>query len=60
MARIRTVLDTWGFQLAQADDTLLPSVTCQLFLLNHSPHLEDMDTALFDRSAANGCRRATG
>lgn len=49
IARIRTVLGAWGYQLGQADDTLLPSVACQLFLLNHSPHLEDMDTALFDR-----------
>ncbi|MGP3943716.1 site-specific integrase [Streptomyces sp. 6N106] len=49
IARVRTVLGAWGYQLGQADDTLLPSVTCQLSLFNRSPHLEDMDTALFDR-----------
>jgi len=49
IARVRTVLGTWGYQLGQADDTLLPSVACQLFLLNRSPQLEDMGTALFDR-----------
>ncbi|WP_411130391.1 tyrosine-type recombinase/integrase [Streptomyces sp. x-19] len=48
-ARIRTVLGAWGYQLGEDDDTLLPSVACQLFLLNRSPHLEDLDTALFDR-----------
>ncbi|MFJ3780095.1 tyrosine-type recombinase/integrase [Streptomyces sp. NPDC090075] len=49
IARVRTVLGTWGYQLGRDDDTLLPMVTCQLLLLNRSPHLEDLDTELFDR-----------
>ncbi|MEU4583295.1 tyrosine-type recombinase/integrase [Kitasatospora aureofaciens] len=49
IARVRAVLGAWGYRLGQDDDTLLPMVACQLFLLNRSPHLEDLDTALFDR-----------
>ncbi|WP_405748134.1 site-specific integrase (plasmid) [Streptomyces sp. NBC_01525] len=49
IARIRAVLASWGYQLGRDDDTLLPMVVCQLFLLNRSPHLEDLDTSLFDR-----------
>lgn len=39
----------WGYQLGRDDDTLLPNVLGQLFLFNRSPHLEDMNTDLFDR-----------
>jgi len=28
--------------LGRDDDTLLPMVACQVFLLNRSPHLEDL------------------
>jgi integrase len=49
IARVRTVLAEWGYRLGDDDDTLLPMVLCQLFLLNRSPHLEDLNTALFDR-----------
>ena len=43
------MLAEWGYRLGRADDTLLPMVVCQLFLLNRSPHLEDLNTDLFDR-----------
>jgi hypothetical protein len=46
---IRAVLDQWGYQLGSDDDKLLPMVACQLFLLNRSPHVEDLTTDLFDR-----------
>jgi hypothetical protein len=49
IARVRAVLAEWGYRLGQQDDTLLPMVICQLFLLNRSPHLEDLSTDLFDR-----------
>ncbi|MEU7405168.1 tyrosine-type recombinase/integrase [Streptomyces sp. NPDC044948] len=49
IARIRAVLASWGYQLGRDDDTLLPMVVCQLLLLNRSPHLEDLDTSLFER-----------
>lgn len=49
IARIRAVLASWGYQLGRNDDTLLPMVVCQLLLLNRSPHLEDLDTSLFER-----------
>lgn len=49
IARLRTVLTQWGYQLGREDDSLLPMVACQLFLFNRSPHLEDLDTELFDR-----------
>ncbi|MBE8519277.1 tyrosine-type recombinase/integrase [Amycolatopsis sp. H6(2020)] len=49
IGRVREVLAEWGYQLGRDDDTLLPMVLCQLFLLNRSPHLEDMTTKLFDR-----------
>jgi len=47
--RIRSVLAGWGYRLGREDDTLLPMVACQVFLLNRSPHIEDLGTALFDR-----------
>ncbi|MBQ9056497.1 hypothetical protein [Rhodococcus sp. (in: high G+C Gram-positive bacteria)] len=47
--RIRKVLAEWGYRLGHGDDTLLPMVTCQLFLLNRSPHVEVLGTELFDR-----------
>jgi hypothetical protein len=46
--RVRKVLAEWGYRLGHGDDTLLPMVTCQLFLLNRSPHLEELGTELFD------------
>lgn len=49
IARVRTVLAKWGYQLGREDDQLLPNVVCQLFLFNRSPHLEDLNTELFDR-----------
>jgi integrase len=49
IARVRAVLAQWGYRLGRDDDTLLPMVVCQLFLLNRSPHLEDLTTELFDR-----------
>jgi integrase len=49
IGRIRAVLAGWGYQLGQDDDTLLPMVACQVMLHNRSPHLEDLDTGLFDR-----------
>jgi hypothetical protein len=48
ISRIRTVLAEWGYQLGQPDDQLLPMVACQLFLLNRSPHLEDLTSELFE------------
>ena len=40
-----SVLAGWGYRLGREDDTLLPMVACQVFLLNRSPHLEDLSTA---------------
>ena len=48
ITRARAALAGWGYQLGRDDDTLLPVVACQLFLLNRSPHLEDLTTELFD------------
>lgn len=53
IARLRTVLSQWGYQLGRDDDSLLPMVTCQLFLFNRSPHLEDLNTELFDQFRTN-------
>ena len=47
--RIRSVLAEWGYRLGAEGDTLLPMVACQVFLLNRSPHVEDLGTGLFDR-----------
>ena len=41
-----------GLQAGRDDDTLLPMVVCQVFLLNGSPHLEELTTGLFDRIRA--------
>jgi hypothetical protein len=49
IGRIRCVLAGWGYQLGRADDKLLPMVACQVFLLNRSPHLEELSTELFER-----------
>jgi hypothetical protein len=49
IGRIRAVLAEWGYRLGRGDDTLLPMVACQVFLLNRSPHLEELGTGLFDR-----------
>jgi hypothetical protein len=43
------VLAEWGYRLGREDDTLLTMVACQVFLLNRSPHIEDLGTGLFDR-----------
>lgn len=42
-------LAQWGYRLGRDGDQLLPSVVCQLFLLNRSPHSEDLSTELFNR-----------
>ncbi|MGW1290366.1 tyrosine-type recombinase/integrase, partial [Streptomyces sp. NPDC002586] len=47
--RIRAVLDGWGYQLGRDNDSVLPMVACQVFLLNRSPHIEDVTTELFER-----------
>ncbi len=47
--RIRSVLAEWGYRLGREDDTLLPMVACQVFLLNRSPHIEELGTGVFDR-----------
>lgn len=49
IAQVRTVLDEWGYRLGRDDDTLLPMVACRLFLLNRSPHVDELTTELFDR-----------
>ena len=48
------MLAEWGYQLGQDNDLLLPLVACQLFLLNRSPHAEDLSTELFDRVRGDG------
>ncbi|MCD5316816.1 hypothetical protein LR394_38570 [Kineosporia babensis] len=53
ITRIRAVLGAWGYQLGRPEDTLLPMVACQVFLLNRSPYCEDLDTDLFDRIREN-------
>jgi len=35
--------------LGRDDDTLLPMVACQVFLLNRSPHSEELTTGLLER-----------
>jgi hypothetical protein len=47
--RLRSVLAGWGYRLGAEDDTLLPMVACQVFLLNRSPHIDELGTGLFDR-----------
>jgi hypothetical protein len=47
--RIRAVLAGWGYRLGSDGDQLLPTVACQMFLLNRSPRLDDLTTAMFDR-----------
>jgi hypothetical protein len=47
--RIRAVLAEWGYRLGRDDDKLLPMVACQVFLLNRSPHVDELTTDLFDR-----------
>jgi hypothetical protein len=47
--QVRSVLAGWGYRLGRDDDTLLPMVACQVFLLNRSPHLEELTTGLFER-----------
>ena len=49
IGRLRQVLAGWGYRLGREDDTLLPMVACQVFLLSRSPHLEELGTGLFDR-----------
>ncbi|MFJ7280532.1 tyrosine-type recombinase/integrase [Kitasatospora sp. NPDC098663] len=49
IARIRAVLAGWGYRLGRDDDKLLPMVACQMFLLNRSPHLDELSTDLFER-----------
>ena len=54
--RVRKVLAEWGYRLGSDDDTLLPMVLSQLFLLNRSPHLDEFGTELFDRVCRDGLR----
>jgi len=49
IGRIRSVLAGWGYRLGRDDDTLLPMVACQVFLLNRSPHAAELSTGLFER-----------
>jgi integrase len=49
VGRIREVLAGWGYRLGEQEDKLLPTVVCQLLLLNRSPHLEDLSSELFQR-----------
>jgi integrase len=49
ISRLRSVLAGWGYQVGHDDDKVLPMVACQVFLLNRSPHLDDLGTALFER-----------
>jgi hypothetical protein len=49
IGRVRSVLADWGYQLGRDGDKLLPKVACQVFLLNRSPHIDELDTGLFDR-----------
>ncbi|HEX2298272.1 MAG TPA: site-specific integrase, partial [Pseudonocardiaceae bacterium] len=49
IGRIRSVLAGWGYRLGRDNDQLLPMVACQVFLLNRSPHLEELSTELFER-----------
>jgi integrase len=49
IGRARAVLAEWGYRLGDNDDKLLPMVACRLFLLNRSPHLDDLTTELFNR-----------
>lgn len=50
--RIRRVLAGWGYRCGRRDDSTIPAVASQMFLIARSPHLEDLDTALFDRVRA--------
>lgn len=47
--RLRVVLAGWGYQLGREEDDLLPGVVCQVFLLNRSPYVDDLNTEVFDR-----------
>ena len=49
IGRIRSVLAGWGYRLGRDDNQLLPMVACQVFLLNRSPHLEALNTGLFEQ-----------
>jgi integrase len=49
IGRIRCVLAGWGYRLGRDDDQLLPMVASQVFLLNRSPHPEELSTELFER-----------
>jgi integrase len=49
IGRIRAVLAGWGYRLGRDDDQLLPMVACQVLLLNRSPHLEALNTELFEQ-----------
>ncbi|WP_206062242.1 hypothetical protein [Nonomuraea basaltis] len=49
IAQVRAVLEEWGYRLGRDDDTLLPMAACRLFLLNRSPHVDELTTELFAR-----------
>lgn len=48
------MLAEWGYRLRHCDDTLLPMVLGQLFLLNRSPHLEEFGIEFFERVRRDG------
>jgi integrase len=50
--RLRAVLAGWGYRLGDEQDSMLPLVACQVFLLARSPHIEDLGTELFERMRA--------
>ncbi len=54
IGRIRSVLAEWGYRLGAEDDPLLPMVACQVLLLNRSPHVDELDTGVFDRIRRDG------
>lgn len=53
LGELREVLAGWGYRVGCDEDKLLPTVACQLFLLNRSPHLADLSNDLFERVRAD-------
>lgn len=52
--RVRRVLVGWGYKYGGSEDSTIPAVASQMFLLNRSPHIEDLDTAFFDGVRSGG------
>ena len=59
IARVRAVLAGWGYQFGRDDDTLLPMVACQLFLLNCSPHIAAIVSQRPEHGPGAGARSLT-